>query len=209
MTAMALSSRDRTPLLAGTSIILALIFVSRGIPAWVRWERRVRDDAAVANAEAAASQRAVRSAPVLSQIAQHIERRYLALAPALLTGDDRATAGAALISTVNSAARAAGVQVGALQIEMDTAASAEAAAGIVPIRVRGDGAGDIGGVARFLATIEGNVPLLAVRELTITPTDPHLTNDKPETLRLSFLIEGLEGSDLDRDGQPDNAQGAR
>ena len=84
---------------------------------------------------------------------------------------------AALISTVNAAARTAGVQIGALQVEIDTtAAGREQKSGIVPMRVRGDGAGDIAGIAHFLATaVESGVRrCLSIRELAITPTaDPH------------------------------------
>jgi hypothetical protein len=196
MKPVTLSARDRRTLIAGASIILSLLLISRGIPAWIRWQERVRVDANATAMEATASQRAVRAAPLLTQTAQQLERRYLALAPAFVTGEQPAAAGATLISAVNAAARTAGVQIGALQVETDTTKGQE----VAYVRVRGDGAGDISGITRFLATIEGGVPLLSIRELAITPTDPHITNDKPETMRLNFVIEGLARYERDQDG---------
>lgn len=201
MSPVTLSARDRRTVLAGTSIIAALLIVSRGIPAWVHWQRRIREDASAAEMEAAASERAVRVAPLLTRTAHQVEQRYLALAPAFIPGEQPAAAGAALISTVNAAARTAGVQIGALQVETDSATGQE----VTSVRVRGDGTGDIAGIAHFLATIESGVPLLSIRELAMTPTDPHVTSDKPETMRMTFVIAGLAHYNDDTD-QPDSVQ---
>lgn len=203
MMTLTLSARDRRTLFVGVSVIGSLILVSRGIPAWLHWQRRIRDDASAAVQEATASQHAVREAPQLARMTQQVEQRYFALAPAFLAGDHPAAAGASLISLVNTAARTAGVQLGALQVESDTTQGTA----ITSVRVRGDGAGDVAGVAHFLAAVEGSVPLLSVRELTLTPVDPHVTSDKPETMRITFLIEGLTRYSHDDDPSDDDSEG--
>lgn len=205
MTAVTLSARDRKTLFVGVTIIGSLIFISRGIPAWFRWERRIQDAASATVREATASQRAVHEASQLARIMQQVERRYFALAPAFLTGDHPAAIGAALISMVNIAAHTAGVQLGALQVESDTTTEHV----ITVVRVRGDGAGDVAGITHFLAAVEGSVPLLSVQELTVTPVDPHVTSDKPETVRITFLVEGLTRYSHDDDDHADESSEGR
>jgi Type II secretion system (T2SS), protein M subtype b len=195
MTLGTLSDKDRTTLIAGACMIATLVLVSRGVPAWIRWQRHVRDDAITASQEATASQRTVQMAPVLARTAQQLERRYFALAPAFLPGERPAVTGAALITTVTAAARMAGMRLGALQVESDTTGRP----GVVPVRVRGDGSGDITGITHFLSAIESGVPLLSVRELSLTPIDPHAASDTPETIQVNFVIEGLARSDENDD----------
>jgi hypothetical protein len=198
MTFGTLSDRDRRTLILGVSTIATLVLVSRGVPAWIRWQRHVRDDATAALWEATASQRAVQMAPALARMVQQLERQYFALAPAFIPGERPATTGAALIATVTADARIAGIQLGALQVETDTTA----AQGVVPMRIRGDGNGDIAGVTHFLTALESGVPLLSVRELSLTPVDPHAASHTPETIQATFVIEGLARYDDERDDKP-------
>ena len=195
---ISLSARDRRTLLVGGGTIAVLLFVSRGLPAWIRWERHLRGDAVTAVAEAEASQQAVATAPQAAHLAHALEQQYLSLAPAFLQGEHAAAAGATLISRVNSVARMAGVQLGALAVETDSSAEQ----GITVVRVRGDGASDIAGVTRFLTTLEGGLPMLSVRDLSLDATDPRVPQGQPETIRMNFVIEGLANDDLDTD---DNA----
>lgn len=198
---LSLSARDRRTLMLGGVTIVTLLMISRGIPAWIRWERHLRDDATTATAEALASQRAVRTAPQISRLSQTLEQEYQGLAPAFLEGEHTAAAGATLISRVNAAAEGAGVRLGALAVEADSSAEH----GITVVRVHGDGASDVAGVARFLATLEGGAPILSIRDLSLEAADPHVPNEQPETIRINFVIEGLANYDADTEHGSDSS----
>lgn len=182
-----LSARDRRTVVVGGATIGALLLVSRGIPTWVRWARHLHNDATTAVAEAVASQQAVRAGPQIARLSRQLEQQDLALAPVFLQGEHTAAAGATLISRVNAVARASGVQIGALAVETDSTAEQ----GITVVRVRGDGASDVAGVTRFLAAIEGDMPILSIRDVSLEPTDPHVATGQPETIRMNFVVEGL------------------
>ena len=63
--------------------------------------------------------------------------------------------------------------------------------GLARVAVRASGIGDIAGVTRLLQDIESGVPLLAVRELSITQPEPAAPDGRAEALRFEVLVEGL------------------
>ena len=101
MTRLAISTRDRRTLTIGASAIAALFVISRGVPAWRTWVHDAKagareqitaatqSDALIAGARAARDTLAVRKG------------RYVALAPALVSGVTPAEASASLASMVS------------------------------------------------------------------------------------------------------------
>lgn len=187
MSGLSLSPRDRRVLLTGIAVIAVLLLVSKGIPAWVRWEREARASAAEMSAEAARAGAQIRAFPAAVDSLEARRERLEALAPALLDGESPAAAGATLASILSGAAAQASVRLGAVQVRPDSAGSRT----FVRVSVRGDATGDMGGITRMLRALEEGPELLAVRELSITQPEPGAPPDRPEALRVEFAVEGL------------------
>jgi hypothetical protein len=111
------------------------------------------------------------------------------VAPAFVNGSGVAAAAANLASVVADAATANGVRMGALQPSGDSAALESG--GVAHVKVRGDASGDVTAVTQFLATLEGGLPLIAVRELSVTQGEQGASPERPESLHIEFVIEAL------------------
>jgi hypothetical protein len=114
-------------------------------------------------------------------------QRYLALAPSILTGTSAGAVGATLASMVSGAATAAGLEVGAMSIRLDTTRTNV----FSRPSVRGDARGDIAGLTRFLTAVEGGPTILVIRQLAVSQPEPGAPGDRPESLRIEFTIEGI------------------
>jgi hypothetical protein len=182
-----LPARDRRTLLLGGTVIALLLLLFKGLPAWRRWDAGARASGAELVAAAARAQADVRSLPALADSVAARHRRLVALAPLVLDGSTPAAAGASLASLVSGAAARANVALGTVQLQPDTATTGT----FVRVTVRGDATGDLPGIARMLALLEGGPELLAVREVSITQPDPGGPADRVETLRLEFSVQGL------------------
>lgn len=183
-----LSSRDLRTLLAGAGVIGALLLVSRGIPAWRRWDADSRAGAAEMTAALARAEADQRTLKALGDSAEARRERLVEAAPLVVDGNTPAAASATLASLVSGAAATAGVSVGAADLAQGDSASRGY---FYPVSVRGDATGDLPGILRFLALLEGAPELLVVREAAITQPDAGGPADRPETLRLEFTVEGL------------------
>jgi hypothetical protein len=115
--------------------------------------------------------------------------RYVALAPALLSGNSPAEASATLASLVSGAASAAGVKLGAVQLRVPADTGARRT--FVRIAVHADVTGDIRGVTTLLANLEHGAARLRVRDLTVTQPDVAAPGDRVEALRVELTVEGL------------------
>lgn len=196
-TSLTMSRRDRRTLLVGVVAIGSILTVFRGIPAWLRRARERREAVHEVVREATESELAVRNAPLYERGLRVGEQRYFALAPVLLDGEPMAAAGAALTSAVGDAATASNLQVGALQVHTDSGTVGE----IARISLRGEATGDVTGITHFLSALEGGAPLMTVRELTLTQADPAAPDDRPEALRVEFVVEAVARTDSgDRSG---------
>lgn len=182
-----LSRRDRRTLLVGGAVIFVVLLVFRGLPAWRRWDADARASGAELVEAAARAEADVRSLPTLADSVAAREERLVALAPRVLDGGTPAAAGASLASLVSGAAARAHVALGTVQVQPDTATTGTFAR----VTVRGDATGDLPGIARMLALLEGGPELLAVREVSITQPDAGGPADRVETLRLEFAVQGL------------------
>lgn len=189
---LALSPNDRKTLLIGVSVVVAIVVFGRGVPWWYRWQRDVREEAVESAMEAEQSRYAVRNRPAIARMLRQGEQRYAALGDVFLDGDSPAAAATALTSVVSDAAGESGIQIGALQPAVDSSSQTK---GLVS--VRGSASGDIRGVTHFLSAVESGMPLLSVREVTVTQSDPSASGDRAENLRLDFVIDAIAPSEED------------
>lgn len=183
----ALSGRDRRTLTVGAIVIVLLVLLGRGIPAWRRWDAEVRASAARMAAEAARAEQTVRLLPASLDSLEARRARFIAVGGGALDGGTAAASGAALASLVSGAAARAGVQVGSVQVRPDTASAGT----FMRIGVRADGVGDLPAITRMLALLEGAPELLAVRELAITQPLPGGPAEQAEALRMEIAVQGL------------------
>lgn len=202
-----ISGRDRRTLVTGMIVILLLVLLGRGIPAWRRWDAGVRASAAEMAAEAARAEQTVRLLPPALDSLQARRARLVALGRGVLDGESTAASGAALASLVSGAAARAGVEIGSVQVRPDTAGAGT----FMRIAVRADGTGDLPAITRMLALLEGAPELLAVRALSITQPTPGGPAEQPEALRMEISVEGLalvDPADIPRDATPVDDDGA-
>jgi hypothetical protein len=114
--------------------------------------------------------------------------RLALLDSGLVKGDTPSAAAATLASVISETAEEAGVKLGSVQVRPD---SARAGTAVTLVAVRADAVGDIRGLTLLLAEIEAGVPLLRVRELSVSQPAPAAPDTQAEALRVELLIEGL------------------
>ena len=184
---IAISRRDRRVLAIGAGAIALLLLVSRGIPAWRRWDADARAGAAEFLRDEAEARTQVRILPALVDSAEARRNRLSRLAPSLLDGESAASAGATLASILTGAAARAGVRLGSVQVNADTASAST----FTRVSVRADATGDLQGITEMLQSLETAPELLAVRELSITQPDAGGPPDRPESLQVDLTVQGL------------------
>lgn len=187
MSPVTISNRDRRVLAAGVAAIVVLIAVSRGLPALRQWQSESRDSASALAQEVAR----VRTMMALNRVTRDSlaarQRRFIALAPLLVRGETHAMGGAMLASLISSAATAASVRLGPVQVRADTSAR-----GVFSrVGARAEITGDVQGVGAFLSILERGPTLLAVRELTISQPEPAAAPDRAEVLHVALAVDAL------------------
>lgn len=182
-----LSRRDRRTLVVGAAVIVALVAASKALPAWRGWDAESRAAAAEIVAEVLRAERDIAAVGALRDTLASRNARYIALAERIVPGDGASSAASELATLVSASATEADLSVGTVRILTDTSGSSP----FVRVSVRGDLVGDLDGLTLFLADVERGPLLLAVRELTITQPEPAAPDNRPEILRVQFLIEGI------------------
>lgn len=193
-----LSPRDRRTLLAGAAAIVLLVLLARGLPAWRRWDAGAAASAAEMTAEASRAEATVRLFPAALDSLEARRERLVALGRGVLAGGSTAGAGAELASLLAGAAARSGVQLGSVQVRADTASAAT----FVRVSVRADATGDLPGLLRLLALLEGGPELLAVRDVAINQPQAGGPAEQPEALRMELSVEALgiaRGASMPRD----------
>ena len=181
-------SRDRRALVAGVVVILLLVAFARGLPALRRWQADVRDSSAALTQEAARARMTVARERTTRDSLAARQQRFIALAPLLLRGETPAMGSATLASLISTAATAASVRLGPVQVK----AADTAARGVFSrVGVRAEITGDVRGVSAFLSTLERGPTLVAVRELTIAQLEPAAAADRAEALHVTVAVEAL------------------
>ncbi len=187
MRRISIARRERRVLVVGGALIVGMIASSRGVPAWRDWQRDTLAAAAELAAEVARAEASVRGLQATVDSLEVRQRRFVALAPMLVGVESPSAATGALTLLVSGAAQAAGVKVLAIRVGRDSAEGAV----VRRVSLRADLEGDARGVASLLAVLERGPVLLAVRDVSITQPDPAAPADRPETLSVQLLVEGL------------------
>jgi hypothetical protein len=179
--------REQKFVLVGCLLIFTLVAGARGIPAWSAWHEDASASAAELVAEAERAERSVASLAVTLDSLEQRRDRLAALSSALVGTGPPPSAAAALAARIAGAAAAARVEISAVQLQVDTTGAGE----FTRVSVRAGASGDVRGIVRLLADLERGPPLLAVREWSVSPSDPAAAAYQPETLRVDFVVEGL------------------
>lgn len=184
-----ISSRDRKTLIGGGIVVLSVLMIARGGPAWLRWRSEVEATTNSALAEASAAARTVGRSRSVDGAIRNAELRKMEVSPAFVNGSGIASAAITLASVVGEAATTNGVRIGSLQASGDSAASQSG--GVALVRVRGDAIGRLVEVGHFFAALESGVPLITVRELSVSQAQSSGATGRPDALRVQFVIEAL------------------
>lgn len=184
---LGVSRRDRRTLLVGVGVITLLLALSRGLPAWLAWRHELLASAFELAIEAERAEGSARSLPALRNSLARRGERYVALGRVVVPGETPAVAAGALAGMVADLATRANVELGPLSIRVDSTGSPL----LGRVSVSGSLTGDIRGVSEWLHALEGGPRLVAVRTLSISQPEPAAPADRPETLRVEFLVEAL------------------
>ncbi|MGH7719208.1 MAG: type II secretion system protein GspM [Gemmatimonadaceae bacterium] len=187
MTLLALTRRERRTVLLGGCAIVALAVLTRGIPAWRETERDARASALELREELRRARESVQQMAATRDSLRARRDRLGRAQAGVLSGDAPGTAAAVLASVISEAASGSRVRLGAVQIRPDTSGGRHYAR----VAVRADATGDVRGITSFLSTLEWGPALVAIRELSISQPEPGADADRPETLRVELLVEGL------------------
>jgi hypothetical protein len=184
-------ARDRRTALVGGVVVVALLVLGRGAPAWYRWRTDAAASTSVVLVEASEATGSVNRQLEVDAANRRAHLQRITVSPAFVNGSGVATAAANLASIVAGAATANGMRMGALQASGDSADSRTG--GVARVRVRGDVTGDVTAVTRFLAALEGGAPLIALREVSLTQGDANAgaSAGQAESLRVEFVLEAL------------------
>lgn len=190
MISVSLAGRDRRMLIAGAATIISLFILARGIPAWRSWIAAERAAAVELSRDVARSEADIAALATLRDSLRVRQGRHAAIRPTLIRGANPSGGAATLAAAVSEMAEASSVRLGAIQVGSDTLH-----AGVLArVWVRGDASGDVKGIAQLLLAFEQGPELLAIRELSITQSEPGAPSSRAELLRASFLVEGLTPS---------------
>lgn len=179
-----LRDRDRLAIALGVIAILAILFISRGLPKTQRWRRETVES----GLELSRSMRSA-EAMVQNEASAHDSLRarsaYLArLGPVYVTGSSSAALAAAMERAVDRAASRAALALGASRIAVDSLGAAE----FVGVSMHVQATGDLHHLIAFIAEVEGGRPMLVVRELSLTRQS---APGDPESILADVLIQGL------------------
>jgi hypothetical protein len=181
------TSRDSRVLIAGVATIVVLLGVARGIPTLRQWQSESRDSAGALAQEVAHLRTTMARDHVTRDSLAARQRRFIALAPVLLRGETPAMGGAVLASLISTAATAASVRLGPVQLHADT----EVRTVFSRVGARAEITGDVRGVGAFLSILESGPTLVAVRELTISQLEPAAAPDRAEALHVALSVDAL------------------
>lgn len=182
-----LSPRDRRTLMLGVGVILALVTLARGVPAVRAWRVERTEHARLVDAALARTTALLARRRVVAESLVARKARLTAAAPGLIPGTSPASAAATLAGIVSGAAALTNVRIASVQVLADTTGARE----LPVVRVRVDAVGDVAGISRMLATLEGGPTLIRVRALALSQAEPAAPPEQVEALHARLVAEGL------------------
>lgn len=187
MIQLGFSAKDRRTAVFGIVVVGSMIGLSRGLPAIREWERAHVADAADLAAKASSARANVRMLRMMRDSLTARRKRLVSMDSAMLSGTSAAAAAADLASALDEIAASSRVKIISMQLRADSAA----AGALTKVAVRVSGTGDVTGLAAFLRDVEANDAPLAIRELTVSQSDPAAPPSKPEALHVDVVVEAL------------------
>jgi len=193
-----LPPRDRRALIRGAGIVVGLLVLGKGIPAWRSWV--VQAEAAASELAESADQAAglSRALPALRDSLRVRSTQLNAVSATVVPGASPGSSAATLASLLGVAATDAGVKLGGLEPRADTgeptlgATRARGAhSSFVHVSVHGEMTGDIVAITQFLASLEHGPAMLQVRSLSLTQADPAAPTTRMEILHGDLTVVGL------------------
>jgi hypothetical protein len=182
-----LSAKDRRTAVFGVVVVGSLFGFSRGLPALREWERARVADATDLAAKASSARANVRMLGPMRDSLSARKQRLAVIDSTMLSGTSAAAAAADLASSLDDIATSSRVKVTSMQLRADSAV----AGALTKVAVRVSGTTDVTGLAAFLRAVEANEAPLAVRELTVSQSDPSAAPNKPEALHVDVVVEAL------------------
>ena len=182
-----LSLRDRRTLIVGVAVCATIAFGGRIAPAWRSWQAAAQTRRMTATLELERGREAVVLRDALARAVERSTRSLAGMDTMLIQASSPAEGAAQLASMVGATADDAHVQVGALQIRYDSVARG----GLASATIRLSATGDVRGLAALLRGVEAGTPLVIVRELSVSPSDPVGTDEREEQLHVELTVESL------------------
>lgn len=186
---MNLSARDRRTALIGLGIVSSLLILGRVAPEWYSWRERVEESTRATLLEASMAKATIDRRRDIGAEAKHAQLLRLEVAPVFVDGSSATAAAAAFASAIAGTATTNGIRIGSLQANSDS--TAVDSGGVRRIRLRGEGSGDLHAVAHFLAALEDGLPLIAIRELSITREKSNAPGSQLESIHIDFEVEAM------------------
>jgi len=183
----AVRSTDRRALLLGGAAVLGAVLMLRVIPGGVRSARAAQMELAERAALLARAREEVARQGSLQDSVAAVTRQVVALAPKILVGNTAAEAAADLAGRLNLAASRSSTKLERVDPVADTAVAGR----LRRVSARVALEGDLGGVTRFLRSIEGGEAVLTIGQLRLTAPDPASSDRVPERLRLEATVAGF------------------
>jgi hypothetical protein len=179
--------RDRRTLIVGIAACVTIVAAGRGAPLLHEWEAVRLAAAAEAERQLAAASAAADLATSIEGGASRARDQAAAADSVLLHGATPAAAAATLALLLSDRADSTGLGITSESVRADTGFIH----GFARARVRLSATADVRGLTHFLASVEGSPRLLAVRDMTVSQSDPSAGDDRPESLRIEMVVEAL------------------
>ncbi|HEU4648239.1 MAG TPA: type II secretion system protein GspM [Gemmatimonadales bacterium] len=177
---------DRRALLLGGAVAIVGWLGLRGVPWALREVQSRRSELAGKQALLARIRDDIRDAASLADSAPAVERRVLALAPKVLSGQSEAEALSDLTARVSAAATAHKAKL----IRTVPLADSAHAGRLRRVALRAVLEGDATGLLGALGQLEQGATVLTVSELAIAASDPGSGSAAPEVLQGDMLVRG-------------------
>ena len=180
-------AKDRRTLAIGLATVGTLLVLGRGLPAWRRWEADARSAAVASANQLEVMQSAITTQQGTRRTALALRRQLDSLSDVYPSASSATVAGAELATFISDLGDESGVRVGSASVKPDTIVRSTFAR----VAVRISATGDAEGLAEYLRAIESSPQLLAVRELSVSQSDPGAPDSRAEALHFELLVEGL------------------
>lgn len=181
-----MTRRDRRALVIGAAVAAAAFLGLRGLPWAVREAGAWRDRTAARRELLLRTRLEIRDAVALDDSVAAIEKRLLAMASAVLAGNDETGAVADLAGRINAVAARERVRLVRTAAVPDTARVLR----LRRVTVRASFEGDARGALGLLARLEAGGSPLTVADAQLTALDPASARTAPEVVAGEIIVRG-------------------